>query len=195
MPAGANPCTVSTGCLSVSAWCFSTYSISPPALSALRSLNFVLSISIAIDRTARYTHRTPEHDPQPARHTLEEMLEGVIFAAPNPHVQALKAEWAEAKRREQEEYERVCRLEYEGRLMYHQLLKTPDAEYVARGEASACRILFMEDRDRKLAAIWSAVLRKVDAVLKGGATRVTTGHARVATAKAIYSTAKIEKRG
>jgi hypothetical protein len=37
----------------------------------------------------------------------------------------------------------VCRLEYGGRLMYHQLLKTPDAEAAARGETSLCRILFM----------------------------------------------------
>lgn len=35
----------------------------------------------------------------------------------------------------------------------HQLLKTPDAEDVARGEASACRILFIEERDRKLDTI------------------------------------------
>lgn len=99
------------------------------------------------------------------------MLEGVIFGDPDPAVQSLKAEWAEAKRREQEEYERVCRLEYEGRLIYHQLLRTPDAEDVAPAEASACRILFMEERDRKLDAIWNETAAKVKAVLEVGPSR------------------------
>jgi hypothetical protein len=106
-----------------------------------------------------------ENDPQPDRETPEEMIERVIFMDPDPRVQEQKAEWAAAKRREKDEYEWECRLEHMGRLLYHALLRTPDAEDVARGEASACRILFMEERDRKLAAIWAEVLQKVNAVL------------------------------
>lgn len=35
------------------------------------------------------------------------MLEDVVFVDPDPRVQAIKAEWAEAKRRKQVEYDRV----------------------------------------------------------------------------------------
>lgn len=51
------------------------------------------------------------------------------------------------------------------RSLYHAILKTPDAEETARREANLCGILFMEDRDRKLAAIWNEVVAKVKAEL------------------------------
>jgi hypothetical protein len=63
-------------------------------------------------------------------------------------------------------FERVCREEYEGRVMYHQICQTPNPEETARHETNLCKILFREELDARLAERWEIVRRKVAAVLE-----------------------------
>src|SRR5207248_5154541 len=84
-------------------------------------------------------HRAGMTDPRPhtAGETLDQLLERVIFVDPATH--RLRGEWEETKRTQREVYERVCREEYERRLEYHRICRTPDPEAVARHEANLCK--------------------------------------------------------
>ncbi len=95
--------------------------------------------------------------------TLEELLEGVIFADPGTH--RLREEWEATKREVQELFVKASREQYEERLDHHQTCQAPNAEELARAEASALRILLIEERDRRLAQIWATILRRVETVL------------------------------
>ncbi len=81
--------------------------------------------------------------------------------------------WDEAKRDAQELLERVCSEKYEARLRYHQICQAPNAEELARADASALRILALEEHDNRLAEIWKDILRELDAILKDEETKAT----------------------
>lgn len=102
-------------------------------------------------------------NPHTTGETLEQLLERVIFEDPATH--ALRDEWVRTKAEEQAVFERVCREEYEGRKMYHEICKTPDPEVVARHEANLLRPMLKEELDARLAERWEIIRRKVAAVL------------------------------
>jgi hypothetical protein len=106
----------------------------------------------------------PENDSTTGpRETLEEMLEQALFADPVTH--RLRDEWRATKAEVQALFEKACQQQYEELLDYHRICAAPDPEEAARAEASALRILLIEERDRRLAAIWADILRRLEAVL------------------------------
>lgn len=104
----------------------------------------------------------PTH-PHTTGQSLEQMLDGVIFADPATH--PLRDEWERTKAEEQAVFERVCQEQYEQRLEYHRVCRTPDAEGEARREANLLRPMLREELDARLTERWALVLRKVRAVL------------------------------
>ena len=104
------------------------------------------------------------NEPQPIGPTLEQLLDQVIFSDPATH--PIREEWERTKAEEQAVFERVCREEYEGRKMYHEICKTPDPEAEARREANLLRPMLREELDARLAERWAITLRKVRAVLE-----------------------------
>jgi hypothetical protein len=101
--------------------------------------------------------------PHTTGETLEQLLERIIFEDPVTH--RLRDEWEQAKRTEQEVFERVCREEYERRLEYHQICQTPEPEATARRETHLCAILFQEELDGRLSILWADIMRRLQAVL------------------------------
>jgi hypothetical protein len=95
--------------------------------------------------------------------TLEQLLEQVIFSDQATH--PIREEWEQTKAEEQLIFERVCQEQYEQRLEYHRVCRTPNAEQEARCEANLLRPMLREELDARLAERWSIVLRKVQAVL------------------------------
>lgn len=110
-----------------------------------------------------YAPAMPHNDPHPIGPTLEQLLESVIFSDPATH--ALRDEWERTKAEEQAVFERVCREEYEGRKMYHEICKTPNPDAVARHEATLLRPMLKEELDARLMERWEIIRRKVAAVL------------------------------
>jgi hypothetical protein len=104
------------------------------------------------------------NDPHTTGPTLEQLLDSIIFADPGTH--ALRDEWERTKAEEQAVFERVCREEYEGRKMYHEICKTPDPDTVARHEANLLRPMLKEELDARLMERWVIIRRKVAAVLE-----------------------------
>ena len=102
-------------------------------------------------------------NPNTTGQTLEQLLDSVIFSDPATH--ALRDEWERTKAEEQTVFERVCREEYEGRKMYHEICRTPNPESVARHEATLLRPMLKEELDARLAERWEIIRRKVAAVL------------------------------
>src|SRR5262245_57222475 len=96
--------------------------------------------------------------------SLEQLIESAVFF--DPATAKIKADWEKTKQTEQEVFDRVCREEYERRLDYHRVCKTPDPEGTARGETNLCKQLFREELDQRLAVRWADVLRRVRAVLE-----------------------------
>jgi hypothetical protein len=121
---------------------------------------------VDLGRTAGGEYARPVTDPASDTHgeTLEQLLERVVFEDPATH--SLRDRWEEAKRAEQETFDRICRAEYDHRLEYHRVLGTPDPEAAARREAALSAILFREELDRRLAGRWADILREVDAILE-----------------------------
>ncbi len=95
--------------------------------------------------------------------TLEQLLEQVIFSDPATH--PIRDEWERTKAEEEAIFERVCHEQYEERLEYHRICRTPNAEGEARREANLLRPMLKEELDARLAERWAIVLRKVRAVL------------------------------
>ncbi len=95
--------------------------------------------------------------------TLQQLLDSVIFSDPATH--PLREEWERTKAEEQAVFERVCEEQYQQRLKYHRICRTPDAEQEARREATLLRPMLREELDARLAERWAIVLRKVRAVL------------------------------
>ena len=87
-------------------------------------------------------------NPNTTGQTLEQLLDSVIFSDPATH--ALRDEWERTKAEEQAVFERVCREEYEGRKMCHEICKTPDPDAVARHETNLLRPMLKEELDARL---------------------------------------------
>ena len=104
-----------------------------------------------------------DHGPQPIGETLEALIERIVFS--DSATDTIRQQWKEAKRAEQEVYERVCREAYEQRLNYHRLCQAPNPEQEARRETDLCEILLREERENRLATHWADILRRVQAVL------------------------------
>ena len=102
----------------------------------------------------------------PESQTLEQLLEETIFADQDPRVQRLKSDWEQAKAKAAA----VLQWNYNEQLAEcrrcHVARDTPDAESVALAEAGALRQLLIEERDARLATIWSATLAQVRVVLE-----------------------------
>jgi hypothetical protein len=105
----------------------------------------------------------PTHNPHTIGPTLEELLDGVIFSDPATH--PIREEWERTKAEEQATLERVCQAQYEERLDYHRICRTPNPEQEARREANLLRPMLREELDARLAERWAIVLRMVQAVL------------------------------
>lgn len=95
--------------------------------------------------------------------TLEQVMERVIFTDPATH--KLRDEWEATRRQEKEVFDRVCREEYERRLDYHRICRTPNPEQAARRQTDHCTILFQEELAQRLAVRWADILRRVQVVL------------------------------
>lgn len=106
----------------------------------------------------------PEDDPQPIGCDLEKIVDDVVFADPDTH--PLREEWERTKMEEDAVFARVCREEYEGRVMYHTICQTPNPEADARREVDLCKPLWQEELDERLAERKQLILRKVAAVLE-----------------------------
>lgn len=104
-------------------------------------------------------------EPQPSLigETLEQALERAIFS--DPAVHALRNQWDETRRQEQAVFDRICREEYERRLKFHHICRTPNPEVTAHKETQLCTIIFREELDVRLALRWVDTLRRVEAVL------------------------------
>ncbi|HYH66458.1 MAG TPA: hypothetical protein VD866_17325 [Urbifossiella sp.] len=100
---------------------------------------------------------------------LEELLDQVVFSDPATH--PLREEWERTKAEEQAAFERVCAEQYEQRLEYHRICRTPDPEQEARREAALLRPMLREELDGRLAERWAIVLRKIRSVLEDRAAR------------------------
>src|SRR5438874_2452573 len=105
----------------------------------------------------------PTDDPHTIGPTLEELLDQVVFAHPATH--PIREEWERTRGEEQANFERICREQYETRLEYHRVCRTPNPEQEARREAALLRPMLREELDARLAERWAIVLRKVQAVL------------------------------
>jgi hypothetical protein len=114
-----------------------------------------------------------DHHPTTIGETLEQVMERVIFADPATH--RLRDEWAETRRQEQAVYDRVCREEYERRLDYHRICRTPNPEQAARRQTDHCTILFEEELAQRLAVRWADILRRVQVVLADRAAESSEG--------------------
>jgi hypothetical protein len=77
-----------------------------------------------------------DHTPHTTGETLDQLLERVIFA--NPATHPIRERWEETKRTEQAAFERVCREEYERRLRYHRICRSPDPEGGRPGGRRPC---------------------------------------------------------
>ena len=104
-----------------------------------------------------------DHPKHTTGETLEQMLEGVIFADPVTH--RIRGEWEETNREVQALFETACTEEYERRLDYYRTCAEPDADERAMREASLIRPLLAEEREQRLALVWARVLQRVEAVL------------------------------
>ncbi len=105
----------------------------------------------------------PDNHPHTIGPTLEQLLDSVIFS--DPATRNIRDEWERTKAEEQAVFERVCDEQYELRLEYHRICRTPNAEEEARREATLLRPMLREELDARLAERWAIVLRKVQAVL------------------------------
>jgi hypothetical protein len=99
----------------------------------------------------------------PIGEPLTKLLERVLFADPATH--PIRDRWEEARRAEQETFDRVCREEYERRLKYYRICQSPDPEGTARLETDLCKPLFRDELEQRLAERWADTLRRVKAVL------------------------------
>jgi hypothetical protein len=79
----------------------------------------------------------PTNRPHTTGETLEQILERVIFE--NPATHGLRDDWERTKAEEQAVYDRICLEEYERRLNYHRICRTPDPEGAARHETNLSR--------------------------------------------------------
>jgi hypothetical protein len=98
---------------------------------------------------------------------LEQVLERVVFADPLTH--QIREEWEETKREVQALFERDCTEQYELRLNYHRACGESNAEELARQEAALIRPMLAEDREHRLALVWTEILRRAQAVMAGRA--------------------------
>jgi hypothetical protein len=106
---------------------------------------------------------TPPHHPHTIGPTLEQLLHQVLFEDPATH--PLRDEWERTKAEEEAVFERVCAEQYEQRLEYHRICRSPNPEREARREVTLLRPMLREELDARLAERWALVLRKVRAVL------------------------------
>jgi hypothetical protein len=98
---------------------------------------------------------------------LEQVLERVVFADPLTH--RIREEWEETKREVQALFERDCTKEYELRLNYHRACGEPNAEGLARQDATLIRPMLAEKREHRLTLVWTEILRRAQAVMAGKA--------------------------
>jgi hypothetical protein len=110
----------------------------------------------------------PDNHPNTIGPTLEALLDQIVFSDPATH--PIRDEWVRTKVEEQAVFERVCQEQYEERLEYHRICRTPNPEVEARREATLLRPMLREELDARLAERWAIVLRKVRAVLADGHT-------------------------
>jgi hypothetical protein len=101
--------------------------------------------------------------PHTTGETLEDLLERVTFEDPATH--RIREEWEETKREVQALFEHACTEQYQLRLDFHRTCGDPDAEELARREAALIRPMLAEEREQRLALVWSQILRRVEAVL------------------------------
>ena len=97
---------------------------------------------------------------------LDQLLEGVLFADPDPRVQRLKGIWDEARNEAFTLFDRAKAEQLEEQIRYHHICQNPDGESVAKAEASALTQLLIEERDQRLDTIWKDITRRVNAVLE-----------------------------
>jgi hypothetical protein len=105
-----------------------------------------------------------ENDPQPIGRDLEKIVDDVVFTDPDTH--PLRDEWERTKAEEEAAFARVCREEYEGRVMYHKICQTPNPEAEAWREVNLCKPVWQEVLDARLWERKQIILRKVSAVLE-----------------------------
>jgi hypothetical protein len=98
--------------------------------------------------------------------TLEELMEQIIFADPDPAIQRLKQQWEESKIETQKLFERVCQEQYELRRTYHRICREPNPEELASNDLTMLRPVLEEEREERLTKIWGEVLRKVEGILE-----------------------------
>src|SRR5205814_8827371 len=93
--------------------------------------------------------------PTPTGESLEQLLERVAFADPDPRVQRLKHLWEQMRDETRALFERASKQRSAERLEYHRICGTPNAEDVARAEAGALRQLLIEEREQRLTTAWA----------------------------------------
>lgn len=103
--------------------------------------------------------------PHTTGETLEQLLDRVVFENPDPRVQRLKAIWENAKREAEDLFERASAEQYEDRLDCYRTCGESNAEELAQRDAGLLRLLLREEKEKRLTAIWTDILRRVEAVL------------------------------
>jgi hypothetical protein len=102
---------------------------------------------------------------------MEQVIERVIFADPRTH--RIREEWEETKREVQALFEHACTEQYELRLIYHRACGETNAEELARREAALIRTMLAEEREHRLALVWTEILRRAQAVMAVRGTAAT----------------------
>ena len=105
-------------------------------------------------------------EPQLLTETLDDLLDHVVFADPDPRIQRMKGVWEEAKSKAKELHTLADRTNYESRLDYYRICHTTNPEECARSDASLLRIMLDEECEARMATIWKDITRRVSAILE-----------------------------
>ena len=98
--------------------------------------------------------------------SLDDLLEGVVFADTDPRIQRLKAIWEEAKAEAEGLLEKASEEEYAQRKERYEIEQDPDPDGRALRETNLVRHLLREEGDKRLQTIWDDITRRVDELLR-----------------------------